>query len=258
MKIITSDTNPNFKRWFRLASAPRAVRDLGKTLAEGLHLAQSIIDTGWPIDAIVMRKGTDTPKVPQMIEALGGDELLYELPGHLFDRISPVEHGSGLLTVVDCPRVPPPPFLDEDLVYMDGIQDPGNAGALLRCAAAAGIRRVLTSPGTAALWAPRTLRASMGAHFRLTLHEGIPADQIVDLFNGDWYAAVAHGGSSLWNINLPRHPMGWIFGSEGSGPSVGALIAARHQLHIPVSKSVESLNVAAAAAVCLFERNRRG
>jgi TrmH family RNA methyltransferase len=258
MKVISSDTNHNFRRWLRLSNAPRAVREIGKTLAEGFHLAQAILDVGRPIEAVVVRKNADSPQIPGFLAKMGNEENTYELAGHLFDRISPVEHGSGLIIVLDIPRIEAPILLDEDLVYLDGIQDPGNAGAILRCAAAAGIRRVLSSPGTAALWAPRTLRASMGAHLRLTIHEGVVPDRLVDMFQGDWYAAVAHGGTSLWNIPLPRTHLGWIFGSEGNGPSVGSLIAARHQVHIPTSAAVESLNVAAAAAVCLFERNRRG
>jgi TrmH family RNA methyltransferase len=257
MKSISSDSNPNFRRWLRLADSPRAVREQGSTLAEGLHLAGAIADAGVAVGAVLVRRGASEGAIPALLDRLGGEAIAFELAAPLYDRLSPVEHGAGLMVVIGIAQREAPRRRDEDLVYLDGIQDPGNAGAILRCAAAAGIRCVLASPGTAALWAPRTLRASMGAHFRLELQEGVSAQSLGDALGGDWYAAVAHEGESLWKVAFPSAPMGWIFGSEGAGPGEGALAAARQKVRIPTSGAVESLNVAAAAAVCMFERVRR-
>jgi TrmH family RNA methyltransferase len=152
---------------------------------------------------------------------------------------------------------PLPGRAQRDMLYLDGVQDPGNVGTLLRTAAAAGIRDVLAGPGTAALWAPKTLRAGQGAQFRLRLHEQVAAGSLPGLLAGEWIGTDAGGGEPLWSIALPAGPVGWIFGGEGAGLSAAARAVCRRRVSIPIDAAVESLNVAAAAAVCLFERRRR-
>ncbi len=256
MKAIASDANPGFRHWLRLASVPRAVREAGQTLAEGIHLAQSALAANIPVEAVLLRKGAAHAELDAVLAQLAG-VTAYELAPALYDRLAPVEHGVGLLLLLPIPVLPLPAQGRADMVYLDGIQDPGNAGAILRSAAAAGVRHVLAGPGTAALWAPKVLRAAMGAHFRLELHERVAAADLPAVLDGPWFAAVAHGAPSLWEQVLPAGALGWIFGAEGSGPTADALAASRHQVCIPTSAAVESLNVAAAAAICLFERMRR-
>lgn len=143
------------------------------------------------------------------------------------------------------------------MMYLDGVQDPGNAGTLLRTAAAAGIGDVLAGAATASLWSPKTLRAGQGAQFRLRLHEQVNPDALPSLLDGEWIGADARGGDSLWTALLPAGPVGWVFGGEGAGLSAAARSVCRRVISIPIDSAVESLNVAAAAAVCLFERRRR-
>jgi RNA methyltransferase, TrmH family len=257
LKTISSADNPRFRGWLRAGTASRAARAGGTTVAEGIHLAQAAITAGAPIVEVLLRRGTRADEVGATLEAIPESIPRFELAAALYDRISPVEHGAGLMLVVQVPDAPAPECVGEDLVYLDGIQDPGNVGAILRTAAAAGVRRVLASPGTAALWAPRVLRAAMGAHFRLRLHEGVEAASLEGVLKGDWVAAVAHGAPSIWRADFGG-AVGWVFGSEGNGPSPQALAACKKSVTIPASDAVESLNVAAAAAICLFERVRRG
>ena len=256
MKAITSDSNAGFRHWLRLATVPRAAREAGQTLAEGVHLAQAALDAEVPVAAILVRRGAAHPEIDAVL-ARCPDLTPYELAPVLYDRLSPVDNGTGLLLVLPVPASPLPSAGHCDMVYLDGIQDPGNAGAILRSAAAAGVRHVLAGAGTAALWSPRVLRAAMGAHFRLALHERVEVAALADVLDGPWIAAVAHEAPSLWSLHLPAGPLGWIFGAEGSGPTAAALAASRQRVRIPTSSAVESLNVAAAAAVCLFERMRR-
>jgi TrmH family RNA methyltransferase len=269
LKAISSDANPAFRRWLRIATTPRAVRAEGRTLAEGLHLAQAALEAGFPIEAVLVRRGAAAAgagagsgsAVERLLAACaaGGVDAarVHELAPALYDRLVPVEQGAGLMLVVPVPEAPLPRKSSDDLVYLDGVQDPGNVGALIRSAAAAGVGHVLAAPGTAALWAPKVLRAGMGAHFRIGLHEQVLPGQLAGALAGDWIAAVAHGAPALWREPLPDGAVGWIFGAEGSGPSADALAASRRRVTIPASSAVESLNVAAAAAVCLFERLRR-
>jgi TrmH family RNA methyltransferase len=146
--------------------------------------------------------------------------------------------------------------LDSDIVYLDGVQDPGNVGTLLRTAAAAGITTVIAGPATAFVWSPRVLRAAMGAHFALHLSDDTPLTEVRQRFGGEVLAADP-AGDDLYAADWGRGRTLWIFGSEGQGLSADARAAASRCLRIPLAAGVESLNVAAAAAVCLFEQRRR-
>ena len=257
MKAIASEGNPAFRRWLRIASAPRAARALGHTLAEGIHLAQAAIAGAAAIDAVLIRRATRHPQIEPLLGQLPTSVPRYELSAALYDRLAPVEHGVGLLLVVRIPQSTLPQQAACDAVYLDGVQDPGNVGAVIRTAAAAGVGHVLAGVGTASLWSPKVLRAGMGAHFRIGLHERVTPEELPGVLDGIWVAAVAHDAPSLWDENIPARAVGWIFGAEGGGPSPRALAVSRGRVRIPTSASVESLNVAAAAAVCLFERVRR-
>jgi TrmH family RNA methyltransferase len=258
VKSIASAANPAFRSWLRLATHPRAAREQGRALAEGLHLAQAALDASVPVEAVLLRQGATASEVARRAEAaLAAGAVGYELAAPLYDRLSPVEHGAGLMLVTTVPRPVLPRAAATDMLYLDGVQDPGNVGTLLRTAAAAGITDVLAGATTAALWAPKTLRAGQGAHFRLRLHEQVAAGSLPALLAGPWFGAVAGGGEALWTMPLPAGPVGWIFGAEGSGLSEASTAVCRRLVSIPVDDAVESLNVAAAAAICLFERRRR-
>jgi len=258
MKAIDSAANATFKSWLRLATQPREAVAQGRSLAEGLHLAEAAAAADVPVEAVLLRRGCHDAEA----ERRGADfaargARVFELAAELYDRISPVQHGVGLMLVVTLPCRELPVRLACDLVYLDGVQDPGNAGTLLRTAAAAGIGTVLASPATAALWAPKTLRAGQGAQFRLRIHEQVAPAELPAMFDGDWIGADASGGEPLWTTEISSGPIGWIFGAEGSGLSSAALAICRRRVMIPIDSTVESLNVAAAAAICLFERRRR-
>ncbi len=265
MIAITSESNPSYRRWLRLATVPRAVREFGQTLAEGLHLAQAAGDAGFPVEAVLVRRGAAQGAVAAMVQALlcaraesGGSPPCYEIAPALYDRIAPVERGAGLMLLVPVPRPERPHAAEEDLLYLDGVQDPGNVGTLLRTAAAAGIRHVLASANTAGLWAPKVLRSGMGAHFRIAIHEHVATHELPAMLRGEWIAAVAHDAAPLWEAELPvGRPVGWILGGEGAGITAESLAVCARRVCIPTSGFVESLNVSAAAAVCLFERRRR-
>ena len=258
MKSIASAANPAFKAWLRLATQPREARAQGRALAEGVHLAQAALDAAMAIEGVLLRRGAASAEAARLAEsAMARGAAGYELAAALFDRVSPVEHGAGLIFVVRIPSHPLPARARRDMLYLDGVQDPGNAGTLLRTAAAAGIEDVLAGPSTAALWAPKTLRAGQGAQFRLRLHERVEAGMLKEVMDGAWIAAEASGGEPLWSARFPAGPLGWVFGAEGTGLSATARAACALAVSIPIDGAVESLNVAAAAAVCLFERRRR-
>ena len=257
MKLLTSDSNPLFRRWLRLATTARAVRESGQTLAEGLHLAQAISESRWPVVAALIRRGAHHDSIDQALARVPAETERFQLAAALYDRISPVEHGIGLTLVIPVQAAVVPVASREDLIYLDALQDPTNVGAVLRAAAAAGIAHVLCGPSTAGAWSPKALRAAMGAHFRIRISEAVGAETLTAALQGSWIGAVVKDAPALWACDIPRQAVGWAFGSEGAGLSTAVLARCALRVRIPMSREIESLNVAAAAAVCLFERRRR-
>ena len=176
------------------------------------------------------------------------------VPAALFSGISALPSPAGIGFVIDTPA---PPALDPQAasVVLDRLQDPGNVGSVLRSAAAFGAAQVLALKGTVALWSPKVLRAGMGAHFGLRLAEGLDEDALAALAV-PLVATSSHAGDELPRAALPW-PCAWVLGHEGQGVAHALLARCAFQLRIPQPGGEESLNVAAAAAVCLYESARR-
>lgn len=258
MREISSEANPRFRQWLKIATSARHVRDSGLALAEGLHVIDAARAAGQSFEAVLVRRRASAPETLQRAEAFGAEGVdVYELPAGLYDRLSPVEQGVGLMAVFAWPRRTLPQHLRTDAVYLDGVQDPGNVGALLRVAAAAGVGTVLARRSSAALWSARVLRAAQGAHFRLHLCEDAEPAQLGAALDGPWFGAAAHGATSVWAQPMPAGAVGWVFGAEGTGLAADTREVCDALVTIPIDPAVESLNVASAAAVCLFERRRR-
>lgn len=254
-RLITSPANPAYKAWLKLATQPRQVRLQGKTLAEGAHLATAWLQADRPIEAVLVSATAGGGERDSLVAQLARKSAVYELSPGLYNGLGLVENGIGLALVVAVPATSDRP-LHGDALYLDGVQDPGNAGALLRVAAAAGVRHVLASPSSAALWTHKVLRAAQGAHLLLDLREGIPVETL-PLAGIEWIGTSLTAEQTLWQTALSPRPLGWVVGAEGSGASAAALAACSRLIRIPMAPGVESLNVATAAAVCLFERQRR-
>jgi tRNA(Leu) C34 or U34 (ribose-2'-O)-methylase TrmL len=171
-------------------------------------------------------------------------------------QMSTLGQGVGLAFLIQTPRPDLPARFEGDAVYLDRIQDPGNVGTLLRTTAAAGIATVITAPGTAWCWSPKVLRAGMGAHFHLAIHESVSWETVRDRLDALVIGTRLQQASSVFESDL-RGASVWLFGSEGEGVSSVIAPDVSRWLRIPQMDSVESLNVAAAAAICLFEQRRQ-
>ncbi|HZV67766.1 MAG TPA: RNA methyltransferase, partial [Telluria sp.] len=134
--------------------------------------------------------------------------------------------------------------------------DPGNVGSILRSAAAAGLKQVYCSAGTAFCWSPKVLRAAMGAHFVLDIYENVDLAPLVRAARIPVLATSGYATDRLYDVDL-RRPVAWLLGHEGQGVADDLLSLASHQVVIPHLGQVESLNVAACAAVCFFEQLRQ-
>jgi len=178
------------------------------------------------------------------------------LPDALFGQISTVVNGVGILLLGAVPQPTVPERITGDCLILDGVQDAGNVGSILRSAAAANIRQVFCVTGTAFAWSPKVLRAGMGAHFLLDISEGMAVETLLQQLAIPVVITDSHGAAAVFDADL-RGPMAWVFGNEGAGVSAIWRAAAAQRITIPQPGGGESLNVAAAAAVCLFEQVRQ-
>jgi TrmH family RNA methyltransferase len=258
MKHVVSRDNPLVKRLHALATSARDRRKLGETLLDGAHLIESALDARWPLKALVAAEGSlARAEQAQLLERAPAVVERFVLPDGLFGHVSPVDTPSGLLAVIDLPAEPAPAQLTDSVVVLDRVQDPGNLGTILRTTAAVGIGDVLLTDGCAQAWSPRVLRAGMGAHFSLRLREHVDPLALLAGFPGP-RLATAPGAQArpLYEHDLDR-PVAWLFGAEGQGLSSALLAAADARVVIPMAAAIESLNVGAAVAVCLFEQVRQ-
>lgn len=271
---MSSSSNPKWRHLRELLESARERRRSGQTVLEGWHLLDAWLATGRPIRQLVIPQRTlqqlagvpasDGDDIDESVEhsspvQVAADAHWLILDDRLFGELDLLPSPSPVLAVVDTPRPLLPARLGEggDIIVLDRVQDPGNVGAILRTAAAAGVQTLLTTPGTAACWAPKVLRAGMGGHFVMDIVENVAPHALQALVTHLPLAGtVLQGGQSLYGTDL-RSPLAWVFGNEGEGiaPALQERLGLR--LTIPQAAGVESLNVAASAAVCLFEQRRQ-
>lgn len=259
VKLITSRDNPLYKRLKALAGSTHQQRRSGHALLEGFHLASAYLDVaGEPETCVVTDAALEHPEAQTIIGRVDPSRIV-TLPQALFGQLSNVVNGVGLLLLVPKLSPPMPVRVTQTCVVLDGVQDAGNVGSILRSAAAAGVQHVFCGPGTAYAWSSKVLRSGMGAHFLLNVHEDVDADVLIDRLDVPVAITDSHAAQPLYDCDLSG-PVAWVFGNEGAGVSPAWRAAVSHRLTIPQPGGMESLNVAAAAAVCLFEqcRQRRG
>lgn len=257
MKRIRSPGNPSVKLLHALATSPRERRKLGQTLLDGVHLVETwLAGAGLPRLLVVSESGSQRAEIAALLGRVGDGADIIELSDGLFARASPVDAPAGVMAVIDIPLPPAARLGGGTCIALDAIQDTGNLGTLLRTAAAAGIRDVLLGEGCAQAWSPKVLRAGMGAHLALAIHEQAPLARRLAGFAGEIIATGPEARDSLYELDL-RHPVAWLFGNEGAGLSPEVAALATRRVRIPIANRTESLNVSAAAAVCLFEQVRQ-
>jgi TrmH family RNA methyltransferase len=258
MKTITSRDNPLYKELKQLAGSSQARRKAGRTLLDGVHLCQSYLQMrGVPLQCIVSESALANPEVAEIVMRCETEHAhCTALPDALYTALSQVEHGVGLMFLIDTPVREVPGALTGSAVLLDNLQDPGNVGSILRSAAAAGIGQVYCSSGTAFCWSPKVLRAAMGAHFVLEIFENVELAELVKASRVAVLATSGYAQQRLYDVDL-RQPVAWLFGHEGQGVADDLLALASQQVVIPHLGQVESLNVAACAAVCFFEQLRQ-
>lgn len=255
MKQIASRDNSTFKSLHSLVENAREQRQRKQTLIDGLHLLEVYYQHGGRPQTLLMAESAlDNPEVKVLAAAFADVETLCLKDG-LFRELSGVATPTGIAAVIAIPE-PDQALPTTTCVLLDAVQDAGNVGSILRTAAAAGVRHILLGNGCAGAWTPRVLRAAQGAHFSLNIREQLDLAAVLAELSMPGIATVVENAKSLYQLDL-KQPVAWLFGNEGAGLSSALQALARLRATIPLAAATESLNVAAAAAVCLFEGRRQ-
>lgn len=255
MEFIRSRQNPLVKHLLKLAESRRDRLKSQQTLLVGAHLVQSALAAGWPLERMLVCEGFETRAEISTLLAQTNAGITM-LGSDIFKAIEQAPSSTGLMAMIATPVATPPLRTDGLCLLLENIQDPGNVGTILRTAAAAGADQVWLTPGCADIWSPKVLRAAMGAHFHLSLHERVDPQTALGAFTGPLAITTLAEAESLYATDL-RGSLVLALGAEGAGISPELAARATKRIHIPMEACIESLNVAAAAAVCLFERRRQ-
>lgn len=258
MKEINSSQNETFKSLKQLATSLKHRHRSNQTLLEGIHLCESYLGTNErPLMVVYTQQALENPEVQKIATAtvkLRVPTVL--LTEYNFRSISSVDNGIGIVFVISIPTLPTVSGIQDNALLLEDVQDPGNLGTILRTAAAAGITDVFTTSNSASAWSPKVLRAGMGAHFALRMHEDCNLGQLITETKTRVLATSLLATETIYEKDLSK-PTAWLFGNEGQGVSKELLAGTVEQVIIPQNSNVESLNVAASAAICLFEQVRQ-
>ena len=252
VKVIESKDNPLLVRLRKRLSDSSAYRASGEIVLEGDHLARAfLLRGGEPRHVVITQEAWQQHDLHEIAVQAGTVSIV---PAALMKGLSALETPPNLLLIapwVASAGIQP----GVATVVLDRVQDAGNVGTLMRSAAAFGFGQVVALRGTAALWSPKVLRAGMGAHFALHLVEALePTD--LSALQLPLLGTSSYGQTPLHKTPLPW-PCAWVFGHEGQGVSKKLLQNCHMTLTIPQPGGEESLNVGAAAAVCLYESARQ-
>jgi TrmH family RNA methyltransferase len=252
---ITSRDNPLYKQARKLAESRRARALAQQTLLDGEHLLAAYLDAGGVPDYVFLRESAAAGDLPGDERAAPDGRRQVWLAAPLFDALSPVATPTGVLALVPwlVPVASPGTAL---WVLAENVQDPGNLGALLRSAAAAGATLAVLGPGCADPWSPKALRGGQGAQFSLPVAHSVDPLAMAEAA-GVTVAALAMAGTTrLYDFDWTR-ACALLVGNEGAGLSADSLARAAACVSIPMPGRMESLNVTVAAGIALFEAVRQ-
>ena len=256
MQLISSSQNAFYREIKMLFKTP--AKQNHQAVLEGIHLCQMYLKHGgFPQHLIVSENALHHFEVAAIVEAVQGKKTAITiLQDNLYQSISTVENGVGILFLITLDQQQAPQNQQTSCIALDRIQDPGNLGSILRSAAACGIKQVYLSKATVNAYSPKVLRAAMGAHFLLRIDQDVDLADCFKKITIPVIATLPKAKKSLYHAQLSK-PVCWLFGHEGQGIAAYLLEYVTNQVYIPQSDQLDSINVAAAVAVCLFEQQRQ-
>ncbi len=254
MQLITSAQNPTVKHAHALLTQHRARKKSGETVLEGVHLLQAYLDKDLPIKTMLVGEADAThPEVLALLARVPERSVLM-ISDKLYKEIRTLGDSVAVMALIDVPK-PVLADISNDCLILDGVQDAGNAGTLLRSAASVGIKTVISTEGSAHLWSPKCLRAGMGAQFSMTIYEQMAAEDVLRCVKVPLYATSSHTDKWIYEHSLTA-PMAWVLGHEGQGVS-DIFLSQATPIALPQPGGQESLNVGVAGSVCFYEMLRQ-
>ncbi|WDU47202.1 RNA methyltransferase [Taylorella equigenitalis] len=255
MEIITSKENLNYKNLKKALSNNKCTQ----TVLEGPHLVKQWLDSGRAFNKFVMSE--------TLYNKGGNDFEGYTisnpivLSDNLFKSLSEVVTNQGILLLIDIPTYNINNLsMQNTIVLLDSIQDPGNLGTLLRTCVAVGISDVALNKGCSSAWSSKVLRSAQGSHAFLKIYHHVDLIGLIEILQAGGYEIIATAldlsSKNLFELNLNKK-IAWIFGNEGNGVSSEILSLGIEKCIIPINQNIESLNVGVAASICLYEQYRQ-
>lgn len=252
--FLESKDNAKIKHLRGLIELNSARKKHQQTVIEGSHLCVAWLQQQKKLFSLfTTEQALEHPDLQEVIELHQGH--VFVISEVLYKDLSALGTSLPCLAIIDLPKTSMTIDFNVDTLILENIQDPGNVGTLLRSAAAANIKQVICTQGSASLWSPRVLRAGMGAHFSLHCFENFQLADILPKFQIPVFVTSSHLSTSLYTQDLTQSCV-WILGNEGQGASEYALEQAQ-AVTIPQPGGQESLNVAIAGSICIFEMVRQ-
>ena len=254
-ELITSDKNTTVKLVKGLLTQARQRKKHGQTVIEGVHLIDAALRSDYPFVQILLAESAHQhPEVQQILTRLPTYTPILTLSDSLYESIRSLGTGIDIMALINIPT-PSLSTINDDCLILNDVQDSGNVGTLLRTAAAVGIKNILCTCATAQVWSPKTLRAGMGAQFALTIYEGLNVQDILNYVETPLFATSSHTDTVIYQHDLNK-PIAWVMGHEGQGVC-DELMQCATPIALPQPNGQESLNVAIAGALCLYETLRQ-
>lgn len=246
MEHITSLKNPKVAAWKALKDR-KGRRESGCFLVEGRKMVEEALASAFDVEAVLVQEGMELPD--------GLTMPVYELPAHVLAAVCDTKTPQGIAAVV---RMKEQSALGKHIVVLDGVQDPGNVGTIIRTADAAGLDGVLLSNQCADVFSPKVLRATMGSIFRMNLRttDDLPGELTKLREKGYSILSSQLDGTPFYEREKVAEQFALVIGNEGNGVSEQVQQTATHRVRLPMRGGAESLNAAIAAAIMMYELMR--
>ena len=246
MEHITSLKNPKVAAWKALKDR-KGRRESGCFLVEGRKMVEEALASAFDVETVLVQEGMELPD--------GLTMPVYELPAHVLAAVCDTKTPQGIAAVV---RMKEQSALGKHIVVLDGVQDPGNVGTIIRTADAAGLDGVLLSNQCADVFSPKVLRATMGSIFRMNLRttDDLPGELTKLREKGYSILSSQLDGTLFYERQGVAERFALIIGNEGNGVSEQVQQTATHRVRLPMRGGAESLNAAIAAAIMMYELMR--
>lgn len=246
MEHITSLKNPKVTAWKALKDR-KGRRESGCFLVEGRKMVEEALASAFDVETVLVQEGMELPD--------GLTMPVYELPAHVLAAVCDTKTPQGIAAVV---RMKEQSALGKHIVVLDGVQDPGNVGTIIRTADAAGLDGVLLSNQCADVFSPKVLRATMGSIFRMNLRttDDLPGELTKLREKGYSILSSQLDGTPFYEREKVAEQFALVIGNEGNGVSEQVQQTATHRVRLPMRGGAESLNAAIAAAIMMYELMR--